>query len=674
MSTKTITVPFVESTSRNRSQTVTIPKLKNIVSVSVNTGNVSHTINGETVTINVSNGTYTRYTTSSYVDTIDVNTYRVSYPGISLNYIWMGSTHGWAEGSTGGVPRTASYNSNGYTGVLNYSSEYMNAGTSSGPPSYPGKTLYEVVTGYTCTKTGVYDGKASKNITNYTYYYAYTVTITYLANDLPSVDLMTGNNLLGTDGNCENLQGWSVYSTDILTLSQAVKKYGMHSFKFSNVGNNGHRYKDNLPLDATKYYLASVDVFIESFTSGSYRLFIADAGGFTNSISANANVTKIGVWQNIYLKFTGKANTRLSLGNGSNTTGVTYMDGVRLYEISREVYNKIDIDPEYSGDKLVAKFPYTDPTIPSALPENTPLLIQGTATDPDPGNVLTVKYKINNGTPQALQSGVSDGSTPLSFAKTLTFRNKRLRDGTTDVTGADLAENVDHTLTVWAEDDQGGKSTEVVRKFRVIHNRAPIISDQDRSLGTIKSSPSITYTVADPEENPFTITEKINGSTIRSYSGVPNRQETLTIPANKWLMLEPGVSHTLTITAADEQGKSSSRTFTFTRQVNEILFEGLQVPMETDIAAERILLTPDWQIPLGAEVRVEVCNNGFDAEPTWEDCTIPAKMGRGYAFLNTVKTAEKWGVNFRVRIQKGTATSEASLSGIGGAYDVHPSL
>ncbi|WP_221175439.1 hypothetical protein [Brevibacillus panacihumi] len=364
----------------------------------------------------------------------------------------------------------------------------------------------------------------------------------------------------------------------------------------------------------------------------------------------------------------------MSLGNGSITTGIAYMDGVRIYEIDKATYDKIDVDPNYTGDKLAQKFPYTDPTISRTLSEGTTLSIEGTATEADPGNVLTAKYKINNGTPQALQSGVSDGSTPLSFAKTLTFRNKRLRDGTTDVTGADLAENVDHTLTVWAEDDQGGKSTEVVRKFRVIHNRAPIISDQDRNLGTIKITPSITYTVADPEENPFTITEKINGSTIRSYSGVPNRQETLTIPANKWLMLEPGVSHTLTISAADEQGKSSSRTFTFTRQVNEIMFEGLQVPMETDIAAERILLTPDWQIPLGAEVRVEVCNNGFDAEPTWEDCTIPAKMGRGYAFLNTVKTAEKWGVNFRVRIQKGTATSEASLSGIGGAYDVHPSL
>jgi len=415
------------------------------------------------------------------------------------------------------------------------------------------------------------------------------------------------------------------------------------------------------------------------------------SGGYTGTLSkTSASITSR--WKDVYVPPSGEpedvVTTFYATATGHYSGTVTKPD-TRVYQYSQNYsgtvtkpasdtttyayYYQYTVTVEYE-DNDVPVITLSSPLENQILTDNTTFPIQGTATDPDPGNVLTVKYKINNGTPQALQSGVSDGSTPLSFAKTLTYRNKRLRDGTTDVTGADLAENVDHTLTVWAEDDQGGKSTEVIRKFRVIHNRAPIISDQDRNLGTIKSTPNITYTVTDPEESAFTITEKINGSTIRSYSGVPNRQETLTIPANKWLTLEPGVPHKLTITAADEQGMSSSRIFTFIRQVDEIMFEGLQVPMETDIAAERILLTPDWQIPLGAEVRVEVCNNGFDAEPTWEDCTIPAKMGRGYAFLNTVKTAEKWGVNFRVRIQKGTATSEASLSGIGGAYDVHPPL
>ena len=507
---------------------------------------------------------------------------------------------------------------------------------------------------------------------NSTVSYQPTLVIDYTSNNPPTLRLTSPfENLLGTDGNCEDptkfATGYGASPTTFTTSTDHV--YGSHSIEYKANGSSARMRP--ISLTPGKYYLlACVSKSSDGVTQITSAIRKADAVYIKTAKAAPTDFA-----------FDYKAfiadGTEQYVGffytpSGGNGTG--YIDGIRLYEITQEIYNKINMDPNCTGDKLTQKFPYTDTTISQTLSEGNGFSVEGTSTEIDPGNVLTVKYKINNGTPQALQSGVSDGSTPLSFAKTLTFRNKRLRDGTTDVTGADLAENVDHTLTVWAEDDQGGKSTEVVRKFRVIHNRAPIISDQDRNLGTIKSSPSITYTAADPEENPFTITEKINGSTIRSYSGVPNRQETLTIPANKWLMLEPGVPHTLTITAADEQGKSSSRTFTFTRQVNEILFEGLQVPMETDIAAERILLTPDWQIPLGAEVRVEVCNNGFDAEPTWEDCTIPAKMGRGYAFLNTVKTAEKWGVNFRVRIQKGTATSEASLSGIGGAYDVHPSL
>lgn len=361
------------------------------------------------------------------------------------------------------------------------------------------------------------------------------------------------------------------------------------------------------------------------------------------------------------------SKTSVSGTVNSNYSGTISKPDTRTYAY----YYQYTVTVEYT-ENTAPIITLSAPVDNRSLSESTSFTIQGTATDTDPGNVLTIKYKINNGPPQALQSGVSDGSTPLSFAKTLTYSNKRMRDGATDVTGADLAENVDHTLTVWAEDDQGGKSTEEIRKFRVIHNRAPSISDENRELGSISTIPSITYTVTDPEQNSFTITEKINGNTIRTFSGVPNRQETITIPASQWLRLEPGVSHTLTITATDHSGLSSTRVFTFTRVVNQIMFEGLETPMETDIAAERILLTPDWSIPLGAEVRVEACNNGFDAEPTWEDCTIPAKMGRGFAFLNTVKTAEKWGVNFRVRIAKGTSSpaSEASFSGIGGAYDV----
>ncbi|WP_221175505.1 Ig-like domain-containing protein, partial [Brevibacillus centrosporus] len=320
----------------------------------------------------------------------------------------------------------------------------------------------------------------------------------------------------------------------------------------------------------------------------------------------------------------------------------------------------------------------TNPADNQTLAEGNSYAVEGNASDSDSGNVMTVKYKINNGTARALASGVSDGSSPLSFAKTLKYSNKRVWDGATDVSGVDLAENTDHTLTVWSEDDQGAKSAEVTRKFRVIWNRPPTISDTNRDLGIIEEAPSINYTVTDPETNAFTVTEKINGSIIRSFAGVAGRQETVTIPLDTWLRLEPGVPHTLTIEATDNQGMTSSRAYTLTRFVDKIIFSGMdfstlaeeiKTKFTTDVAAQRLLLTPVWDLPPGVILLVEVCNNAYDEEPTWEDATVEVKLNRAHLFSNTTKTAEQWGINFRFVIEKGTAIAPVYFRGVGGAFD-----
>ncbi|WP_309479194.1 DNRLRE domain-containing protein [Brevibacillus agri] len=319
----------------------------------------------------------------------------------------------------------------------------------------------------------------------------------------------------------------------------------------------------------------------------------------------------------------------------------------------------------------------TSPSDNQTLAEGSTFPIAGEASDADNGNVVTVKYKINNGTARAIASGVSDGSSPLSFAKTLTYSNKRLWDGAVDVTGADLAENVDHVLTVWAEDDKGGKSAEVTRKFRVIWNRPPTISGENSNLGIMEAPPSVEYSITEPETNPFTVTEKINGQIIRTFAGVAGRQETITIPHELWLRLEPGVQHALTIEASDDQGMTSTRTYTLTRFVDKIVFSLDFATMQqetkdfftTDVAAKRLLLTPIWELPPGAILLVEVCNNAYDTEPTWEDATIVVKLNRAHLFANETKTADKWGINFRFQIEKGTATQPIYLKGVGGAFD-----
>ncbi|UED78061.1 hypothetical protein [Brevibacillus sp. DP1.3A] len=310
----------------------------------------------------------------------------------------------------------------------------------------------------------------------------------------------------------------------------------------------------------------------------------------------------------------------------------------------------------------------TSPANNLSLSEGNTMTVQGSVTDTDANDPVTIYLQINNGTILAVDSKVSDGATAIPFAKILTYKNKRVYSGTTDLVGVDLAENTDHTLKVWAEDNKQGKSTEAIRKFRIIWNRPPTISGENSDLGILEIAPTVSYNITDPEGNGFTIIEKLNGVQLRSFAGVAGREEKLEIPFDAWLKLEPGVLHTLTIEATDSQGATSIRTYTLTRFEDEISFE-IEAPWTTDAAAKRVLLTLDMIIPAGAILLAEACNNAFDAAPTWEDISFHARYGRGYVFLNTSKTANKWGVSIRVRIEKGTASEPIEIKGFGGAFD-----
>ncbi|WP_216629095.1 hypothetical protein [Cytobacillus massiliigabonensis] len=294
------------------------------------------------------------------------------------------------------------------------------------------------------------------------------------------------------------------------------------------------------------------------------------------------------------------------------------------------------------------------------------ILVEGTAKDTDANNTVTVKVQFNDGTIRNIESKISDGSTPIPFSKRFTYKDKKIYDGETPLT-VDLAENIDHKLKVWADDGAGGSSTIEERNFRVIHNRPPVISDSDRDLGTLIESPSVTYQVNDPEGQVITVTEKINGQVIRTFEATPNTDYSIEIPLEMWIPLQLQ-QHTLTVEAVDTFGAKSIRTFTFTRTEDTILLE-LKNPFVTDIAATRVLVTPDVYVPIGSTIKIEACNNAFDDAPTWEDITGMAMNKRGYTFTNTVKTAEHWGINIRFTLNKGTATQQVRFEGFGGAFD-----
>lgn len=147
------------------------------------------------------------------------------------------------------------------------------------------------------------------------------------------------------------------------------------------------------------------------------------------------------------------------------------------------------------------------------LYEADTFIIDGQATDPDNGDVVNVKYQINNGPIKAIKTDISTGFA-IPYSKQLVFKDGKLYDGETALTEA-LAEGVAHQLKVFAEDDQTGKSVEQTRSFFVVPNRAPaiVVNPIEKPTGLIDSDKfPISGTCSDPDGNDVIVSYKINTS------------------------------------------------------------------------------------------------------------------------------------------------------------------
>lgn len=204
--------------------------------------------------------------------------------------------------------------------------------------------------------------------------------------------------------------------------------------------------------------------------------------------------------------------------------------------------------------------------------------------------------------------------------------------------------------------------------YTIIWNNPPVISGEDRSLGEITSPFTIEYTVddADPDDV-LRITEKVDDTVIRLIENAVRGQVYVLDLSGVWTSLSLG-GHTATITVEDSRGGTAVRTFTFVKKDDRIKFS-LKNPVETSIAAKRIVVSGIINVPPGASIAVRACNNGFDTSPAWEDITQAFLNREAHTFTNANKTAEKWGVNVEFEIIKGTAMEQVSIDGFGFAFD-----
>lgn len=226
--------------------------------------------------------------------------------------------------------------------------------------------------------------------------------------------------------------------------------------------------------------------------------------------------------------------------------------------------------------------------------------------------------------------------------------------------------NKSHVLRVEAEDTSNGTAT-LTQTFRRA-NFAPIISGEDKNLGTIEDKVSHSFSITDVEGDAIKAWVYLDSEHQKAYETVEDgKNYTFTIEGEEFLKLTPG-THALRIVAEDAQGMRSQRVISFNRKVTRLLAE-FREPIVTDAAARKVFIVPNWKLANGATGTIYACNNAFDDVPTWEDITSMSTAGLDYQFKNAKRTADKWGVSIKIVVERGAAILDSYVYGVGGAFE-----
>lgn len=201
----------------------------------------------------------------------------------------------------------------------------------------------------------------------------------------------------------------------------------------------------------------------------------------------------------------------------------------------------------------------------------------------------------------------------------------------------------------------------------VNNNTPPAITCEypaSSSLGTKSEGFSVAYSVTDEEGDEVTVTEAVDGVTVRTFTAELGEENSFRLDGETFMRLLNG-THTLTITADD--GKSSTvHRLTFAKLVTAASIT-LEQPMAADGPITVCVLSVSGSIPLDAEYTVEVTNNALDDEPVWEDCTAAVRSGINHLFEN--ETAENgFAFNFRLNVERGESCLGGYITSVQGGF------
>ena len=212
---------------------------------------------------------------------------------------------------------------------------------------------------------------------------------------------------------------------------------------------------------------------------------------------------------------------------------------------------------------------------------------------------------------------------------------------------------------------ESGYTTSAIRTVR--YNVAPAINASSTNLGEKNVPFDFTYTVTDADGDTLTVTEKLDGKTTNTRTGLASGTA-LTFEqastADGFLRILNG-SHTIKITANDGK-ESTSLNATFTKSVTSASVT-LTTPLAVDGDITVAILQVSGSIPNDAAFKAEATNNALDDSPVWQDVTAEVRKGMNIVFENQTASAGA-AFNFRISVERGASGEGGYIDSVSGAF------
>ena len=346
-------------------------------------------------------------------------------------------------------------------------------------------------------------------------------------------------------------------------------------------------------------------------------------------------------WSQIYQGTATSTTDNIAFG----TTSVMYR--VKAY----------DTDGLESGWRTSSQVTVVNNNAPSAPPSiAVPKDVKG-------GSTLVISWTAASDSDGNLSGYILERSTDGGSAYTQVYKGNALTYTDTITNGWSTV-----MYRVKAYDTEGlesGYTTSAIRTVR--YNVAPAINANATNLGEKNAPFDFAYTVTDADGDTLTVTEKLDGKTTATRTGIASGtaltfEQAADVAGFQRIL---NGNHTLTVEARDGK-ETTSASATFTKAVHAASVT-LTTPLAVDGDITVAILQVSGSIPNDAAFKAEATNNALDDSPVWQDVTAEVRKGTNIVFENQTASAGA-AFNFRISVERGARGEGGYIDSVSGAF------